>query len=364
MTTRSSKPKSPPKDMPDPPVIRQLSEEEAPNLYEDGVYYPGAAIPGFEPEVSPVTQPSIEEAPHLYEDGIFYPATDGAPLPDGAEQYHEFLHVNTLLQIHYADQPRTLVSGNTFIYYDQGRPGRNIAPDCYVAFDVDADEIFRQEHYRIWIVGKPPEFALEIASKHTAHNDLVPKRVLYAAIGIDEYWRYDPTEDSRYYGERLVGERLVDGEYQRLPVTPDAEGRPRGYSPTLGLDLVWEDRILRFYNPTTGEWLRDFDETRVELVTERAARETTRAKLETERAARETTRTELEAERAARETTRAELETERAARETTRAELETERAARETTRTELEAEQAARAAAEARAAELEAELLRLRGETT
>ena len=316
MTTRPSKP------LFDPPQIRQLSIEEAPNLYEDGVYYPGAAIPGFEPEVSSVTQPSIEEAPHLYEDGIFYPATDGAPLPDGAEQYYEFLHVNTLLQIHYADQPRTLVSGNTFIYYDQGRPGRNIAPDCYVAFDVNADEIIRQEHYRIWIVGKPPEFALEIASKHTAHNDLVPKRELYAAIGIGEYWRYDPTENSRYYGERLVGERLVDGEYQRLPVAPDAEGRPRGYSPTLELDLVWEDRILRFYNPTTGEWLRDYAETRVELVT-----------------------------------TESMLAGEQAARAAAEAMLETEQVARETERT-------ARAAAEARAAELEAELRRLRGDAT
>ena len=228
MTTRPSKP------LFDPPPMRQLSIEEAPNLYEDGVYYPGAAIPGFEPEVSPVTQPSIEEAPHLYEDGIFYPATDGAPLPDGAEQYHEFLHVNTLLQIHYADQPRIIVSGNTFVYYDQGRPGRNIAPDCYVAFDVNRDEIISQEHYRIWVVGKPPDFALEIASKHTAHNDLVPKRELYAAIGIGEYWRYDPTEDSRYYGERLVGERLVDGEYQRLPVAPDAEESPARIQPYPG----------------------------------------------------------------------------------------------------------------------------------
>ncbi len=114
---------------------------------------------------------------------------------------------------------------------------------------MNRDEIISQEHYRIWVVGKPPDFALEIASKHTAHNDLVPKRELYAAIGIGEYWRYDPSEDSRYYGERLVGERLVDGEYQRLPVAPDAEGRPRGYSPTLELDLVWEDRILRFYDP-------------------------------------------------------------------------------------------------------------------
>lgn len=337
MTARPSKP------LFDPPPMRQLSIEEAPNLYEDGVYYPGAAIPGFEPEVSPVTQPSIEEAPHLYEDGIFYPATDGAPLPDGAEQYHEFLHVNTLLQIHYADQPRIIVSGNTFVYYDQGRPGRNIAPDCYVAFDVNRDEIISQEHYRIWVVGKPPDFALEIASKHTAHNDLVPKRELYAAIGIGEYWRYDPSEDSRYYGERLVGERLVDGEYQRLPMAPDAEGRPRGYSPTLELDLVWEERILRFYDPTTGEWLRDYDETRSDL----AAAENT-----------------LAGEQAARAAAESMLETEQAARETARAKLETERVARAAAETSLSDERAARAAAEARAAELEAELRRLRGEAT
>ena len=337
MTARPSKP------LFDPPPMRQLSIEEAPNLYEDGVYYPGASIPGFEPEVSPVTQPSIEEAPHLYEDGIFYPATDGAPLPDGAEQYHEFLHVNTLLQIHYADQPRIIVSGNTFVYYDQGRPGRNIAPDCYVAFDVNRDEIISQEHYRIWVVGKPPDFALEIASKHTAHNDLVPKRELYAAIGIGEYWRYDPSEDSRYYGERLVGERLVDGEYQRLPVAPDAAGRPRGYSPTLELDLVWEERILRFYDPSTGEWLRDYDETRSDLIT---AENT------------------LAGEQAARAAAESMLETEQAARETARAKLETERAARTAAETSLSDERTARAAAEARAAELEAELRRLRGEAT
>ena len=360
MTTRPSKP------LFDPPPMRQLSIEEAPNLYEDGVYYPGAAIPGFEPEVSPVTQPSIEEAPHLYEDGIFYPATDGAPLPDGAEQYHEFLHINTLLQIHYADQPRIIVSGNTFAYYDQGRPGRNIAPDCYVAFDVNRDEIISQEHYRIWVVGKPPDFALEIASKHTAHNDLVPKRELYAAIGIGEYWRYDPSEDSRYYGERLV-----DGEYQRLPVAPDAEGRPRGYSPTLELDLVWEDRILRFYDPSSGEWLRDYDETRSDLITaesilagEQAARAAAESMLAGEQAARETTRAKLETERTARTAAESTLETEQAARETTRAELETERAASAAAEARLSDERAARAAAEARAAELEAELRRLGGEST
>jgi Uma2 family endonuclease len=271
--------------------MRQLSIEEAPNLYEDGVYYPGAAIPGFEPEVSPVTQPSIEEAPHLYEDGIFYPATDGAPLPDGAEQYHEFLHVNTLLQIHYADQPRIIVSGNTFVYYDQGRPGRNIAPDCYVAFDVNRDEIISQEHYRIWVVGKPPDFALEIASKHTAHNDLVPKRELYAAIGIGEYWRYDPTEDSRYYGERLVGERLVDGKYQAIELRREDNGDVWSRSEALGVDFYYreEDGVGDFLvrDSGTGEWLND-------LAGERAAREVAEARAQAADARAEAAEAELD----------------------------------------------------------------------
>ena len=56
-------------------------------------------------------------------------------------------------------------------------------------------------------------------------------------------------------------------------VAPDAEGRPRGHSPTLGLDLVWDDRRLRFYDPATNEWLKSFDE-------ERAARETAEARAE------------------------------------------------------------------------------------
>ena len=247
--------------MPDPPVIRQPTIEEAPHLYENGVFYPSAAITGMEPD-PPLSHPAIEEAPHLYEDGVYYPDTDGMPLPDGNEQYHEFLHINTLLQGRYAEQPRVIVAGNTFVYYDQGHPQRSIAPDCCVAFDVDPSVIEHYNHYRVWVVGKPPDFALEIVSLHTAQNDLVPKRELYAAIGIGEYWRYDPTDDSRYYGEPLVGEQLVDDEYQRLTVATDAAGRPRGYSPSLGLDLVWEVGELRFYDPVTDEWLKTYDEQR------------------------------------------------------------------------------------------------------
>ena len=225
-------------------------------------------------------QPSISDAPNLYEDGIFYPEEDGIPLPDAETQGRVFQELVPTLRAHHSSQPRTRVNGNTFIYYERGNPQRSISPDCYVAFDVDVDTIIYHNTYRIWAVGKPPDFALEIASESMAERDLTEKRDLYAQIGIGEYWRYDPTADSRHYGEKLVGEHLVNDEYQRLPVAPDAEGRPRGHSPTLGLDLVWDDGRLRFYDPATNEWLKSFDEERAARETERAARETAEARAE------------------------------------------------------------------------------------
>lgn len=289
MATKPSKPKP----IPDPPRVRQLSAAEAPNLYEDGVYYP-SAVNG--PLLDP---PSEADAPHLYENGVCYPESDGVPLPDGETQGFTFQALVTTLRAHYAHQPRTRVNGNTFIYYDEDNPRRSVSPDCYVAFDVDVDIIDHHNNYRIWALGKPPDFVLEIASQSTADNDLYPKRELYAAIGIGEYWRYDPTEDSRYYGERLVGERLVDGEYQRLPVAPDAGGRPRGYSPALGLDLVWEEALLRFYDPPADEWLKTHEEeqaARIAAQARAAADQAARAAAESMLAAAEARAAELEAE--------------------------------------------------------------------
>lgn len=210
-----------------------------------------------------ITTPAAKpDWPNLYEDGVFYPDDDGVPLPDGEYQVPIFLTVVPTLRAHFADRPDARVNGNTFIYYERGNPRRFVSPDCYVAFGVSVDTILRHNTYRIWAIGKPPDFVLEIASESTARHDIGAKRALYARIGMGEYWRYDASADSRYYGERLVGERLVNGVYQRLPVTPDADGRLRGHSPALSLDLVWDDGRLRFYDPAAGQWLRNYDEER------------------------------------------------------------------------------------------------------
>ena len=198
---------------------------------------------------------------HLYdENGVFYPETDGMPLPDGFYQEGYYINAVSSLRGYFKDQPRVAVSGNTFIYYRQGHPQQFVSPDCYVAFDVDVDHIYYRNTYRVWEMGKTPDFALEIASQNTARYDTGDKRRLYAELGFGEYWRYDATPDSEFYGEPLVGEHLVDGQYVRFEINREPDGLIWAHSPTLGLDLCWDDGILRYRVPDTGEFLPDYNE--------------------------------------------------------------------------------------------------------
>ena len=227
---------------------------------------------------------AAQSSPHQAAE-IFYPETDGMPLPDGFEQEPHFIEVVSSIRFH-VEGPTTAVSGNTFIYYAEGYPQRSVSPDCYVAFDINKDSLHLYDSYRVWEVGKMPDFVLEIGSSSTAANDVGPKRTLYASLGAREYWRFDPTGGD-YYGEPLVGEYLENGEYRRFELTSDADCPARGRSPLLGLDLCWREGRLRFYDPAAGRWLENYDETasarlaaEAELSSERAARLAAEAELE------------------------------------------------------------------------------------
>ena len=217
-----------------------------------------------------------------FPDDIHYPDSDDEPLPDGRYQEPYFTEIVGTVREHFRDRPDVEVSGNTFIYYEEGNPRRFISPDLHVTLGVTAEGFASMDYrntYLVWEIGKPADFVLEIASESTARRDVTEKRVLYAQIGFGEYWRFDGSGGDFYGGEPLVGEYLEDGEYRRFDVVPDAEGRPHGYSPALALWLYWDNGQLRFYDPATGEWLRSRAE-------ERAAADQARADADQERAAR------------------------------------------------------------------------------
>ena len=208
---------------------------------------------------------------------LVYPETDGMPLPDGEFQAPLYREIVSTLQTHFKAPTNARVNGDTFIYYQEGDPRQRVAPDCYVAFGVSPQTIARHNTYRLWEVGKPPAFVLEIGSQSTAATDLVKKRDLYARLGIAEYWRYDaPGGD--FYGEPLVGEYLLEGEYRRFELNRKPDGTVWAHSPALDLDLCWDSGRLRFYDPAAREWLLNQEEEQAAKEAERAARLTAEAR--------------------------------------------------------------------------------------
>ena len=109
--------------------------------------------------------------------------------------------------------------------------------------------------------GKPPDFVLEVASPSTGREDYTGKRNDYAAFGIPEYWRFDPS-GGLHHSAPLAGDRLVEGAYQPVEIQEMGPAHRHGHSDVLGLDLCWEDGRLRWWDPAARRYLMTFDEER------------------------------------------------------------------------------------------------------
>ena len=154
------------------------------------------------------------------------------------EQIAEFLKD---LEAHLGDIVSLFMISNIPIRYDPANQRLFVAPDWYISFNVDIEAIRYETSYNVWEVGKPPEFALEVASPSTFQRDIYEKPGIYARIGIDEYWMFDPT-GGRLYGQALTGFRLVDGDYEPIETAPNEHGLESGYSEVLRLRMCSLER--------------------------------------------------------------------------------------------------------------------------
>ena len=185
---------------------------------------------------------------------------------------------------------------DTILCYDRSDLNVRVQPDCYVAFGVDARAIRDRRIYLPWEVGKPPDFALEVASDATASYDTSDKMDVYRRIAVPELWLCDST-GGELYGQPLAGWRLESGVYRPIPITVEPDGVISGYSAALGLHLCWDDWRLRFRDPLTGEYLRNTKEFRDAMESERIAHAGTRQRLGRERIAHAETQQALKRER-------------------------------------------------------------------
>jgi Uma2 family endonuclease len=174
------------------------------------------------------------------------------------------------------------VSGNLFIYYEEGNPEAVVAPDVFVVFGAPKH---RRSSYMLWNEPKAPDFVMEITSRRTRSQDQGPKRGTYAFLGVQEYVLYDPTGD--YLRPPLRGLSLVGDNYELMPTTVLPDDTLTLYSNVLGLELRLVHSVLRFVDPATGQRLlsyREVEQARQEA--EQARQEAERARQEAEELAR------------------------------------------------------------------------------
>ena len=183
---------------------------------------------------------------------------DPPPDPDMKQHLHQ-VRTTSMLRGRFPQREGALVAGEGYLCHNRKRIGGWLVPDCVVAFGVDPDAIYANNGYEIDVVGKPPDFVLEVASKHTGVNDYTVKRDGYAGYGVREYWRFDPT-GGEYHDVPLAGDVLVGGAYEPIAISREPGGLLRGYSAALDLELHWDNGELQLYDPAAREYLPDYEE--------------------------------------------------------------------------------------------------------
>ena len=251
--------------------------------------------------------PAATVLPYVRQGEIDYARLDFDPderelPPDAMEQEPAVQEMLGLLASRFTDfgeRPDVFLSSNTILCYDPTNLNVRVAPDVYLAFGVDAQAIRPRKLYLPWEVGKPPDFAMEVASASTARQDVTEKRRIYARIGVSEYWRFDP-KDGDYHGQQLAGEQLVNGVYRPIELTREPDGILKGYSDVLGVSVCWAARLPRLYDPATNTYLESGREVWAARLAAEAERDAAEARVAVEQAARLAERAARLAEQAAR----------------------------------------------------------------
>lgn len=177
---------------------------------------------------------------------IVYPESDGEPMAETDKHRKLMMDFILMLEDQYKYDKDVYVSGNILMYYVEGNPKKCLSPDVFVTFGVEKK---LRRTFLIWEEVNTPDFVLEVASPKTVTKDMGQKKELYASVlSVKEYFIYDPLGQ---IVPSFIGYRLIEGEYQEIPVTND-----RISSETLGLELGEHKGELRLYDPNRLVWLQ------------------------------------------------------------------------------------------------------------
>jgi Uma2 family endonuclease len=263
---------------------------------------------------------------------VVYPDSDGQPMAENTLQFEWIVTIKEGLEALYRDLPDVFVAGDLLWYPVEGDPKTRQAPDALVVFGRPKGH---RGSYKQWEEGGiAPQVVFEVLSPGNRPGELIRKFQFYERFGVEEYYVYDPDQNT------LSGWQRADGELREID-------EMNGWtSPRLGVRFERTGETLRLIRPDGRPFLtyqeqdlaREAERRRAETERQRAEAEAQRAEAEAQRAETEAQRAEAEAQRAEAEAQRAEAEAQRAEAEAQRAEAEAQRAEAERRRAERLAE--------------------------
>ena len=219
---------------------------------------------------------------------LVYPESDGEPMAETGRHVRALLDMIDMIDWHFRDTPDVHVSGNMFLYYEEGNPRKVISPDVFMVRGVGKKEL---RTYKTWEQQPYLDFVIEFASPSTFTRDFAEKKEIYEQIlQVKEYYIYDPYHEIQ---PSFIGFRLVEGSYEEIAFV---EGRLP--SETLGLELGERDGALRLYDPVKGTWFgparEHVDEAETRVSEEARARQDAEARAQNAEAELEKLRAALE----------------------------------------------------------------------
>ena len=145
--------------------------------------------------------------------------------------------------------PQPSLSFAVPIYYEEGNPAIRVVPDFFVS---PASNGKRRQIYKLWEERKAPDFVLDVAAAvEDRDRDWRGKPDGYAAIGVPEFWRFDPT--GQHFEPRLQGFRRQADGYVALPANREGSAITIR-SEALDLDLHFDGERLRLRDSQTGRF--------------------------------------------------------------------------------------------------------------
>jgi Uma2 family endonuclease len=174
---------------------------------------------------------------------IDYPSSDGKPMAETQIHIRSIMSLYEQLLQFYSGREDVLVTADLFWYWKEGNERRRIAPDIMVVPGVLKEPPRRT--FLSWKEGAVPALVVEFASNGTWRKDLGKKFDRYEALGVKEYFIFDP--EGLYLVPTLQGHRLRGKTYRRIYSDDDS------LQSELGFRLAAEGTILRMIDSATGQ---------------------------------------------------------------------------------------------------------------